>query len=151
MYRYVLVAIDDSETSRKALDEAIALAKAHGARLAITHAVDESLIQSFVTHGAALTNTKPLEEALTSSGRVLLDDAVDHARRAGIEATPQLLASQDMHAADQIAQAVETTGADVLVVGSHGRRGFRRLLLGSVAENLMRKVAVSLLIVRGQP
>lgn len=151
MYQHVLVAIDDSETSRKALGEAIALANTHGARLAIAHAVDESLIQSFTTHGAALTNTKPLEEALIGNGRAILDEAVVQARMAGIEATTHLLASQDMPVADQIAQAVEKTGADLLVVGSHGRRGFRRLLLGSVAEDLMRKVAVSLLIVRGQP
>lgn len=148
MYRHILVAVDDSDTSLKALDEAIALAKAHDATLEIAHAVDESLIQSFATHGAALANTRPLEQALIGNGRSVLDGAVAHAKAVGVAARSRLLTSQDMHAADQIAQAVEESGADLLVVGSHGRRGFRRLLLGSVAENLVRKAPVSILIVR---
>lgn len=151
MYKHILVAIDDSRTSRKALDEAIALAKLHGARLEIAHAVDESLVQAFTTHGAALADPKQFESALVSGGNSLLDEALETARAAGLEPGRHLLVSADQHADDQIAKAVEATGADLLIVGSHGRRGVRRLLLGSVAENLLRKVSVSVLIVRGMP
>lgn len=149
MYKHILVAIDDSQTSRKALDEAIALAKLHGARLEIAHAVDESLVQAFTTHGAVLADARQLEGALVSGGQALLDEAVATARAAGLEPGRHLLVSADRHADEQIAKVVETAGADLLVVGSHGRRGVRRLLLGSVAENLLRKVTVSMLIVRG--
>ena len=149
MYKHILVAIDDSQTSRKALDEAIALAKLHGAGLDIAHAVDESLVRAYAAHGAVLANAKQLEQAMLAGGQSVLDEGVATARAAGLEPGHRLLVSEDLHADDQIARAVEEAGADLLVVGSHGRRGVRRLLLGSVAENLLRKVAVSVLIVRG--
>ncbi len=150
MYRHIIVAVDDSHTSRMALDEAIGLARLHHARLEIVHAVDESLVQAFNTHGVALVNARQLEQALVDNGNTVLSDALERARAAGVEAGTRLLATQDTHSADQIAEAVVDSGADLLVVGSHGRRGVRRLLLGSVAENLMRKVSISVLIVRGK-
>ncbi|MCK7496637.1 MAG: universal stress protein [Comamonadaceae bacterium] len=52
--------------------------------------------------------------------------------------------------ADQIAEAADAAKVELLVVGSHGRRGVQRLLLGSVAERLVRKANVSVLIVRGE-
>lgn len=149
MYKHILVAIDDSNTSRKALEEAIALAGLHGATLEIAHAIDEALVQAFNTHGVALVNARQLEQALLDNGNTLLANAVEQARAAGVDARPTLLATQDSHSADQIADLVENSSADLLVVGSHGRRGVRRWLLGSVAENLLRKVGISVLIVRG--
>ena len=150
MYKHILVAIDDSQTSRKALDEAIALAKLHGAGLDIAHAVDESMVRAYATHGAVLANAKQLGQAMVAGGESVLDEAIATARAAGLEPTRRLLVSEDLHADDQIAEAVDASGADLLMVGSHGRRGVRRLLLGSVAENLLRKVRISMLIVRGQ-
>lgn len=149
MYNHIMIAVDDSDTSRKALVEAIALARLHEAKLELVHAVDESMVQSFSTHGVALANVGQLEKALVEGGESVLAEAVAAVRAAGVEPLHRLLTSQEMHSADQIAHAVEASGADLLVVGSHGRRGFRRLLLGSVAENLVRKVNVSILIVRG--
>lgn len=149
MYKHILIAIDDSQTSAKALDEAIALARLHGAVLEIAHAVDESLLQSFSNHGVQLIDTGKIQRALLDGGRSTLKEAIEKARAAGLEPRERFLASEDSHAADQIAEAVTDSGADLLVVGSHGRRGFQRLLLGSVAENLVRKVDISVLIVRG--
>lgn len=148
MYKHILVAVDDSRTSKKALEEAIALAKLHGAELEIAHAVDESLLQTFSNHGVALADAKKMQHALLDSGESTLDEAIRTAEEAGLKPRRRFLASEDLHAADQIAKAVADSGADLLIVGSHGRRGFQRLLLGSVAENLVRKVAVSVLIVR---
>ncbi|MCK9259795.1 MAG: universal stress protein [Azoarcus sp.] len=149
MYKHILVAIDDSETSAKALDEAIALARLHEAVLEIAHAVDESMLQAFSHHGVTLVDHGKMQDALLDGGRNTLKTAMETARAAGLAPRERFLAAEDLHAADQIAHAVETSGADLLVVGSHGRRGFRRMLLGSVAENLVRKVNVSVLIVRG--
>lgn len=149
MYKNILVAIDDSATSRRALDEAIALSKLHAARLEIVHAVDESMVETLATHGGALTNVGQFDKALIENGKSVLETAVASARAAGVDPAENLLTSHDLHAADQIAKAVTSANADLLVVGSHGRRGFRRLLLGSVAEDLMRKVEISVLVVRG--
>lgn len=150
MYKHILVAVDDSRTSGRALDEAISLARLHDAVLEIAHAVDESMLQSFSNHGVTLVDHGKMQDALLDGGRNTLKEAVEKARAAGIEPRERFMAAEDLHAADQIASAVEKSGADLLIVGSHGRRGFRRLLLGSVAENLVRKVNISVLIVRGE-
>jgi nucleotide-binding universal stress UspA family protein len=139
MYKHILVAIDDSETSAKALDEAIALARLH-----------DAVLQAFSNHGVTLVDHGKMQDALLDGGRETLKTAMETARAAGLTPRERFLAAEDLHAADQIALAVEKSGADLLVVGSHGRRGFRRMLLGSVAENLVRKVHVSVLIVRGE-
>lgn len=150
MYKKILVAVDDSATSAKALKEAIYLAKACGIPLDIVHAVDESLFPTHYRGGALLVDPEAAQRALEAEGRGVLERAAQAARAAGIEARAQLFSSETRHPADQILQAVADTGADLLVLGSHGRRGVERLLLGSVAERVARKATVSVLIVRGE-
>ncbi len=147
MYRHILVAIDDSDTSQKALQEAITLARVHGASLEIAHAIDEQLVHVFNAGGGA--STHELKHVLVAGGEDVLVRAAAQAGEAGVTATTRLLRGHGQHADDLIAEAVEAARADLLVVGSHGRRGVRRLLIGSVAENLVRKIGISVLIVRG--
>jgi len=149
MYRHIFVAIDDSNTSNKALQEAITLAKLHGSSLEIAHAIDEHLVHVFNASGGAMTTMHELKHVLTAGGEDVLGRATAQAEAAGLSVKTRLLRGHGQHADDLIAEAVEAAQADLLVVGSHGRRGVRRLLLGSVAENLVRKVGVSVLIVRG--
>ena len=149
MYRHIFVAIDDSPTSRKALKEAISLAKIHGATLEIAHAIDENLVHVFHSKGMTTTTRKELKKVLRTDAEACLEHAVERARKAGVEAAPRLLRGHGEHSSDVIASAIRESGADLLVVGSHGRRGVRRLFLGSVAENLVRKVGISVLMVRG--
>ena len=151
MYKHLFIAIDDSRTSRKALDEAIALAKVHGAVLEIAHAIDEELVHVFHARGVTTTNAKQLKHVLESGGEEILKRAIETAEAAGVKVRTRLLKGHGEHTDDLIAAAARDSGADLLVVGSHGRRGVRRLLLGSVAENLVRKVGISVLIVRGRP
>lgn len=149
MYKHVFIAIDDSRTSQKALDEALAVAKAHDATLEIAHAIDEQLVHVFHAGGVTTTNTNQLKQVLENGGQDVLSKALEKARSVGVKTKTHLLKGHGEHTDDLIANAVKNSGADLLVVGSHGRRGVRRLLLGSVAENLVRKVSVSVLIVRG--
>lgn len=149
MYKHVFIAIDDSRTSQKALDEAIAVTRAHEATLVIAHAIDEQLVHVFHAGGVTTTSAKQLKKVLVTGGQDVLAKALEKARAAGIKTKTYLLKGHGQHTDDLIANAVKTSGADLLVVGSHGRRGVRRLLLGSIAENLVRKVDVSVLIVRG--
>jgi len=149
MYRHLFVAIDDSATSQKALEEAITVARVHGATLEIAHAIDEQLVHVFHAGGVTTTSANQLKNVLVSSGEDVLTRAVEQAKAAGVQARAHLINGHGEHADDLLANAVQASGADLLVVGSHGRRGVRRLLLGSVAENLVRKVSVSVLIVRG--
>jgi nucleotide-binding universal stress UspA family protein len=95
------------------------------------------------------TTRKELKQVLQTDAEACLERAVERARKAGVEAAPRLLRGHGEHSSDVIASAIRESGADLLVVGSHGRRGVRRLFLGSVAENLVRKVSISVLMVRG--
>jgi nucleotide-binding universal stress UspA family protein len=149
MYRHIFVAIDDSPTSRKALKEAISLAQIHGATLEIVHAIDENLVHVFHSKGMTTTTRNELKQVLRTNAEGCLERAAERARQAGVKTASRLLRGHGEHSSDLIASAIQESGADLLVVGSHGRRGVRRLFLGSVAENLVRKVGISVLMVRG--
>jgi nucleotide-binding universal stress UspA family protein len=151
MYKHILVAVDDSATSAKALAEAATLARMHGARLEIVHAVDEGAFPTFLSHGGTtLIDRSLVQKALEEEGARILVETKSKVDLTGLQTSERLLVAENTHADDQVAQAVADSGADLLVVGSHGRRGVQRLILGSVAEKLLRKVSVSVLIVRGQ-
>lgn len=148
MYQKILVAIDDSPTSQKALAEAIHLAQASKAALCIAHAADESLLTQ---HGMGLgsyIDINHTRQAIQDSSNALLDDAVKLAAEAGVSAEKQLLEAADKRVAELISDGANAWGADLIVVGTHGRRGVARLLVGSVAENLTRLATTSLLMVR---
>ncbi len=147
MYQHIIAAIDDSDTSTRAIREAVALATASGADLTLVHAVDEALFAHF-TH-TTLANRDAVEKALINEGQTVLDNAAQVAAEAGMTAKTRLLTSRHQSTSDQVHQAVQELGGDLLVVGSHGRRGVQRLILGSVAERLLKKVGISVLIVRG--
>lgn len=147
MYKHIIVAADDSPTSRRAVEEAAALSLSSGARLTVVHAVDEALFAHF--NRVTLASRDAVQQALIKEGQSVLDSAVATATAAGATAEGRLLASEHQSTSDQIVQAVSGLGADLLVVGSHGRRGVQRMLLGSVAEKLLKKVSISVMVVRG--
>lgn len=149
MYRHIIVAIDDSDTSRKALEEAILVARVQGASLEIVHATDESQMHVFHAGGMTTMSRDTVMHTASGHANACLEQAQARASEAGIQARTRLLHGNGQQPADLIADAVRTSDADLLVVGSHGRRGVRRLLLGSVAADLVRKVSISTLIVRG--
>lgn len=148
MYQKIFVAIDDSPTSQKALAEAINLAKMSNAALCIAHAADESLLAQ---HGMGLgsyIDVDRTKKAIHDASQALLDAAGKQAAEAGVTAEIRLLEATDKRVAEQIASGAEDFSADLIVVGTHGRRGVARLLVGSVAENLVRIAHTSLLMVR---
>lgn len=148
MYKKILVAVDSSRTSAKALAEAIALAKNLGSQLCILHADDES---GLAQHGMGLGSYVDVNAAkadIRSIAQKLLDAAVEHAAAAGVKADTLLLEADNKRVAELIVAGAAQWGADLIVTGTHGRRGFARLLVGSVAENLVRIATTSLMLVR---
>lgn len=150
MYRKIYVAIDDSTTSQKALQEAILVAKAQGAALCVAHAADEGLLAQHGMGIGTYIDVERTKEAIRKASDELLAAAAKVAADAGITAETRLLEATDKRVAEQIAEGAEAYGADLIVIGTHGRRGFARLLVGSVAENLVRIATTSLLLVREQ-
>jgi len=148
MYKKIFVAIDNSSTARKALDEAIVLAGSLKASICITFVADEAALTQ---HGMGLgsyIDVDKIKTEIRAGAHKMLDEAVTRATAAGCPAESLLIESANRRVAEAISEAAESWGGDLLVIGAHGVRGFERLLVGSVAENLTRISLISLLIVR---
>lgn len=147
MYQHILVAVDGSDTSNLALEHAVKLALDQHAKLRIAHVVD--LLN---WDGAFLVDINQLQETFRQSGRKILEKAQDTSREAGMEAEPRLLEIETpgYRTADLIEEEARSWSADLIVVGTHGRRGLHRLFLGSVAEGIVRGATVPVLLIRGK-
>jgi nucleotide-binding universal stress UspA family protein len=145
-YQRIMVAVDGSDTAQRGLQEAINFAKDQKAQLAIVHVID-----IVVVDGAEEFSEKYID-SMRDYARETIEQARKTVQAAGIEAqvqSPEIVTTA-YHVADTIAKAVQDWKADLLVVGTHGRRGVNRLLLGSVAERVVRVAPCPLLLVRGQ-
>lgn len=148
MYKKIFVAIDNSSTARKALDEAISLASALKASICVAFVADEA---GLMQHGMGLgsyIDVDKIKVEIRAGAHKMLEEAVSRAAAAGCPSESMLIESSNRRVAEAIAEAAESWGGDLLVIGAHGVRGFERLLVGSVAENLTRISLISLLIVR---
>lgn len=149
MYRRILVPVDGSTPSKLGLKHAIGLAKDQGARLRFLNVMDDSLGLSSADIPAA--NLAFLIKSVRESGERSVGEAAALARRKGLSADTSLLHGRGRHASDVILEAAKKWRADLIVMGTHGRRGLNRLLLGSDAERVLRGTSVPLLLVRDQP
>ena len=148
LYRKILAPVDGSETSTRGLDEAIRLAKNQDAQLRLIHVVNELIIDYGFTGGGGGFYSGDLIEALREGGKKILADAEAHVRQQGIEPQTVLLEMIGGAAAAQIITQAKEWPADVIVMGTHGRRGIRRLTMGSDAEHVIRASPVPVLLVR---
>lgn len=147
-YRKILVAVDGSAASNKGLREAIRLAKAEGAKLFIVHVVDE--FQAFASlDGMVAAPGADLVSALREGGKRVLARASALAGKSRVPAKAILREMLSGPAAYPIVREARKVGADLIVLGTHGRRGLRRLVLGSDAEQVVRTASVPVLLVRG--
>ena len=146
MYRNILVAIDDSETSRCALDEAINIAKATNAKLHIVHVADEVLLGMHQRTVSTKLNLDHAMAAIRSAGVTILEDA--RAAASGIEAETILLETMKRRVSEVLVDKSRELGCDLIVIGRHGQRGLATLILGSVAEQLAKIADASVLLVR---
>ena len=155
MYKHILVAIDGSVTSDLALREAIGLAKNQNAMLRLVHVVDvtpPAYVTSEIT--STLAAQFPLAEyqkTLQEAGEKLLTTRATTAREAGVNVDTKLITAGTL--GERIYEAIEEESkqwpANLVVVGTEGRRGFQRLMIGSVAEGLVRISTKPVLLIRG--
>lgn len=146
MYGKILVPVDGSETSTRGLNEAIKIAKAQGAELRLVHIVNEFVLD--YTYAPAIYAGN-LIETLVKGGREVLDTAEKTVKREGVKAEVVLIESIGGAAADQILAQAKQWQADLIVMGTHGRRGLARLAMGSDAEQVVRGATVPVMLVRG--
>lgn len=150
MFRRILVPIDGSEPARAGLFEALALAGAHGAMLCLLYVVDDAPLLD------DLSNPIDLEAAhrrRVAAGRAVLDEARGLCTARGPAVQTCLHELQRGAVSQAIVQQALEQDCDLIAIGSHGRRGLRRALLGSDAEAVLRSSPVPVLLVRaaGEP
>ena len=143
MYQRILVPIDGSATSTRGLDEAIQLAKLTHAKLRLVHMVDEL---SFATGFGGYAGD--VAGALKSAGNAVLAQGAARAKAAGVDAETALFETMSNRLSDVVVDEIGQWPANVVVLGTHGRRGVGRWLLGSDAEQILRSSPVPVLLVR---
>ena len=148
MYQKILVAVDGSETSLRGLDEGIRLAKATGARLLLLHVLNTLILQSEI---ASTAYYQALATEIRNSGANILEHAATVARAAQVTFEQKLIEKIGAHPAEEIVAQATQWQADLIVLGTHGRRGLKRLVMGSDAELVLRHSPVPVLLVRDQP
>lgn len=137
MYAKILVAVDESDTSLNALKQAIELARKLSATLRMIHVLD----MSWLPIGPEMAiDTGALSAARRSVGEKVIAAARDTAQHSGFEAEAGLIETETpiQQVAEVIVREAARWGADLVVMGTHGRRGFQHLILGSVAERMTR-------------
>ena len=148
MYKRILVAVDGSATSLRGLDEAIKVAKAVRAQLTLVHVVNELVMTPEYVPAAYYDR---IFQSLREAGMKVLEKAADLVWRADLSCEQKLVEIAGARVADEIVKQASECSADLIVMGTHGRRGLKRLALGSDAELVLRLSSVPLLLVRDQP
>lgn len=145
MYQRILAPIDGSDTSARAFDTALRFAHESKAQLVPLYVVDVPLV------GADAPGYDPtiVRDALYEEGSRVNAEALAKMKRDGVPGTPRIVETSPLgnDIAHSILRVANEWAADVVVMGTHGRRGFRRLILGSVAERFLRIATCPVLLI----
>jgi len=149
MYKQIVIAIDGSELTPKVLEHAYALARLSKAAVEIVTVTEPSPL--FMSGSELITVSTQellaeLEKANAEQAKALLDKAIAAAQTAGVEVTVRHI--RQKVPSEGILQAAEDVKAELIVMGSHGRRGLNRFLLGSQANEVLTRSKIPVLIVK---
>lgn len=144
MYQHILVPIDGSPASELALKEALKFAQQQNARLELVHVLGDL----WYFDDESLFNYAELWESIKSHGENILAQAQVTAQKTGITVETKLLEKRDERIANVIVDEAKHWSADLIIIGTHGRSGFSHLLLGSIAEGVVRTAHIPVLLIR---
>lgn len=147
MYKRIAVAVDGSKTSDAALDEAAKLAREMGATILLLHVCEEMPIV-WEPEGVNVIPMDDIVKAIADAGNALLERYRKKLAAQGVACEMKLVETYDGRIGHVVSDEARNLKADLLVVGSHGRTGIDRLLLGSVAEGISRSATMPVLLVR---
>jgi nucleotide-binding universal stress UspA family protein len=145
LYQRLLVPVDGSIPSVRGLDEAIRLARLTGGSIHLVHVLDQLAFVAGL-EGYSVDVFGILQDA----GREILKKMKERVDAAGVPVTTFLSEPLPGRVCDVVGAQVERVRADIVVLGTHGRRGIGRLVIGSDAEQILRTSVVPVLLVRGE-
>lgn len=140
--RSIVIATDGSENTQKAISYGIKLAKLSGATVHALHVVDTSSVTQSWTVGREIMN-----EVLKEDGLKAISKVKKYGETLDIEVNEVLL---EGHPSSEIIKFAENNGIDLIVMGTLGKTGIDRFLMGSVAEKVVRQSKVPVLVVRSK-
>ncbi len=146
MYQRILVPIDGSEAGERGLKEATGLARALGARVHLVHVINKT---PWLYTGTPPEVIDLLLDQLRSTGETIIHEATTALRAAGIEVDHRLIEAPGERAGEFICAEAKDWPAELIVCGTHGVRGLKRVLMGSDAEYIVSHSPVPVLLVRG--
>jgi nucleotide-binding universal stress UspA family protein len=141
MFKRVLVPLDDSEGARRALDLAARWSELSGGRIRLVHYLD---LQAFPNaHGYG----QPVIHLAQQAAESFLAEQKARLEKTGLQVETSLCLGNGKRLGESISEDAAAWGADLIVLGTHGRKGLSRMLLGSGAEQIIRHGAVPTLVV----
>ena len=144
MFKHILAPVDGSATSLAAVDKAAELAKAFGAVVTAVYVIDP---YPFTGVGSEFAyGQDQYLNAARAEARAAMEGAAKRLQDVGVQAETRVIESHAVWRG--VIEAIEACGADLVVMGSHGRRGLERLVLGSVTQSVLSHTKVSALVVR---
>lgn len=132
-YQHLLVAVDGSPTADHAVNDATGLAQATGGRIRLLNVMDP------LAHISGFERPEVYSQEVRAQERVA---------QSGVPVDTVLIENLDARVADLVVEHAQAWGADLIVLGTHGRRGLARVLMGSDAEQIARTAPVPVLLVR---
>jgi nucleotide-binding universal stress UspA family protein len=145
MYEHILIAVDGSDISVRAEEQGLALAKALGSQVTLVHAT-EPWPTAVSGEWALAMPLKEYQEVAAGNAKTVLAAGAERARGYGVACKTEHIS--DRYAAEGILERAKATPCDLIVMGSHGRRGLSKLLLGSEATRVLTGAHVPVLICR---
>jgi nucleotide-binding universal stress UspA family protein len=139
----IIVGTDFSETAERAVDAAVSLAAQVGAVVSVVHAYE---LPMYSFPDGVVVSSPDAAKRITTDALQRLEKTVEQRKDSGISIQSTLRMGAPW---DELNAIADEEDADVIVVGTHGRRGFSRVMLGSVAERLVRTSVRPLLVIRG--
>ena len=131
MFNTIMVPTDGSEYSKKAEDTALTLAKKLGSVVIAVHIIDDKLIYPY--------------EVLEEEGKGILREVQKKGKEMNVDVHEILIVGSPTNDMAKIAQK---SGADLVVLSTHGKTGLERLIMGSVAESAIKKISVPVMLVK---
>ncbi len=147
MYQRILAPVDGSSASARGLSEAIAVATLTGGRVCLLHVSSEPF--EAVGIDGVMCGAAEIDRLVREGGEFLLAKASEQVKAQGIMVDSRLESAFADRVCDVVAKVAREWAADLVVIGTHGRRGIGRVLLGSDAEQILRVSPAPVLLVRG--
>jgi len=144
MYRNILVPVDDSVASMEAVEQAIDLARALGSRIKLVHVINRT---PWTALGVEPASMEEFVVQIHAASESMLQRIEKEVRASGVDADAKLIEAFGERVGELVVAEATSWPADLIMCGTHGRRGVRRLLMGGDAEHILRHSPVPVLFI----